>query len=120
MPRFGSGLGADLVRALPDWSQERVQDPDRRPRGNAPPLTERSLPKRLQTNREGFPHPRCDVAVDAAHAGHLVAHAVRLQDVPNTQIVQPCLMTVSQAVRCQADTKRQPGGNRHGFGGLMG
>jgi hypothetical protein len=59
------------------------------------------------------------VAVDAAHTRHFVAHALRLQDVTNTQIVQPCLMPVSQAVRCQASTKRKPGGNRQVLSGLL-
>jgi hypothetical protein len=29
------------------------------------------------------PHPRRDVALDAAHAGHLVSHPLGLQDVPH-------------------------------------
>jgi hypothetical protein len=120
---FGSGLGADVVRVLPELVQERVQDPDWRPRGNARPLIERSLPKCLQTSREDFPHSRCDVAVDAAHTRHFVAHALRLQDVTNTQMVQAMFdarvagravlgQHEAEARRQSASSQRAPGLNR--------
>jgi len=111
-------MGADLVR-LPERRQECVQDPDWRVRGDARPVAERGLPKLLQSGREGFAHARGDVTVDAAHSGYLMAHALRLQDVTNAQVVQPGLVAVAQAVRCQTGTKRKPGGNRHGLGGLL-
>jgi hypothetical protein len=95
-------MGADLVRWVPETSQKRVHNPDWRPSGDARPFVERGLPKLLQPGHEIRPHPGCDVAVDAAHAGYLVAHTFGLQDVSDAQLVQPSLVAVAQAVRCQA------------------
>ena len=59
------------------------------------PLMERRLPQFLETVSELGAHARRDVAVNASHARHLVAHPFRLEDVPDAQIVKPGLVTVA-------------------------
>jgi hypothetical protein len=97
-----------MERGPPERGQEPVQDGHRRARGELRAFMQRRLPELLQSSRELGPHPGRDVAVDAAHAGHLVSHALGLQDVPDADLVQPCLVTVPQAVRCQPGPQRQP------------
>jgi hypothetical protein len=41
----------------------------------------------LQAVPEFGAHLRRDVGIDAAHAGHFVAHPLRLKDVPDAQLV---------------------------------
>jgi hypothetical protein len=48
------------------------------------------------------------VAVDAAHAWNLVAHALGLQNVPDAQVVEPCLVAMAWAVERQVWRERQP------------
>ena len=88
-------------------------------RRHAGSFLERSLPKLLRPGHKVRAHPWRDVAVDAAHARYLVAHPLRLQDLAHTQVVQPCLVSVAQAVRCQARTQRKPGSDWHGLGGPL-
>jgi hypothetical protein len=46
------------------------------------------------------------VAIDAAQAGHFVAHSLGLENVPDTKVVKPSLMTVAQAMGRQAWAQR--------------
>jgi hypothetical protein len=68
----------------------------------------------LQIGSHGGAH----VAVDAVHAGHLVAHPLGLQDLGDAVLVHPGLEAVAQAVRCQAPEHGQPGGHGQVLGGL--
>jgi hypothetical protein len=97
-----------MVRVAPERGQEPVQNGYWRARGELRAFMERRLPELLQSSRELGPHPGRDVAVDAAHAGHLVPHALGLQDVPDAYLVEPCLVAVPQAVCCQPGPQRQP------------
>jgi hypothetical protein len=76
-----------MERGPPERGQEPVQDGHRRARGELRAFMQRRLPELLQSSRELGPHPGRDVAVDAAHAGHLVSHALGLQDVPDADLV---------------------------------
>jgi hypothetical protein len=55
----------------------------------------RRFPQLLQAISEFGPHSWRDVTVDAPHAGHLVPHPLGLEDVPNAEVVRPCLVTMS-------------------------
>ena len=57
------------------------------------------------------------MTVDAAHAGHLVPHALGLQHVPDTEVVEPGLVTMAKALRGETSAQRQPGCQRHRLGG---
>jgi len=56
------------------------------------------------------------VSVDTAHAEHLVAHPLGLQDIPDAQ-VKPGLVTMAKAVRREPLAQRQPAGDRWRVGG---
>jgi hypothetical protein len=76
-------------------------------------LTEAGFPVLLQSSFEVCPHGRAHVPVDAVHAGHLVARPFGLQHLGDAILVQPCLVTVPQAVRCQAAEHREPRRQRY-------
>ncbi len=56
---------------------------------------ERRFPKFLETVSELGTHARRDVAVDASHARHLMAHPFGLEDVSDAEIVKPGLVTMT-------------------------
>lgn len=62
----------------------------------------------MQAIPEFSAHAWGDVAVDATHSGHLVTHSFGLEDVANTKVIEPGLMTVTQPVRAQPGSQRQP------------
>lgn len=56
------------------------------------------------------------MAVDAAHARHVVPHPLGLQNVTDAHVIEPGLMAVPQSVQGQSDAYRQPGRERHRLG----
>ena len=77
----------------PVWNEQAAQNADGRPLVKLRSLPGRCLPEFLQLSPETLPPLPQDVAVDARHARHLVAHSLRLEGLLDSEVVQPCPVT---------------------------